>query len=167
MVRTITIYRRIPTSHEHQHEPSKRETTSPLPPTQTEQRQPLHPRRSHHHRPPLYRNSLHRPSTSPVTGQLSGSFILPRFALLFCFRRWFHVQGPFFYREWTRHLAAVLGGMCVPRAKGDFLHRSLGGGGRVGGRAGGMPKSYHGSSDEDGDNQLISSDHQRESLPNI
>ena len=34
-------------SHEAQHhqEPSKRETTSPLPPTQTEQRQPLRSRR--------------------------------------------------------------------------------------------------------------------------
>ena len=37
VVRTITIYRRIPTSHEHHQEPPKRETTSPLPSTKTEQ----------------------------------------------------------------------------------------------------------------------------------
>ena len=50
-VRAITIYRRMPTSHEHHHEPSKREATSPLPPTQTKQRQPL---RSHLAPPPFF-----------------------------------------------------------------------------------------------------------------
>ena len=47
-VRAITIYRRMPTSPEPHHEPSKREATSPLPPTQTEQRQPLRSRWSLH-----------------------------------------------------------------------------------------------------------------------